>query len=267
MVNIDNGTEIVYDNSMHCALYARVSTTDQHCDLQLRELRQYIAARDWKNGGEYIDTGFSGAKASRPALDRLIADAAKRKFDCVAVWKLDRFGRSVLNLSQQLATLTSFGVRFVATTQGLDTDQSNPTAALLLHILSAVAEFERSMIRERTLSGIKAAQAAGKVVGRPRRIFRRDEVARLRDQEGLSWRAIGKKLEIPAMTALDSYRQSAPCTETALDNKPESSGKRKLKTVAWFFGQCHTECFAYIRVSEKDSCTATVKVHHALLDG
>ena len=173
---------------MRCALYCRVSTTDQHCDLQLRELRQYIAARDWKNGGEYIDTGFSGAKASRPALDRLMADAAKRKFDCVAVWKLDRFGRSVLNLSQQIAALTSFGVRFVATTQGLDTDQSNPTAALLLHILSAVAEFERSMIRERTLSGIKAAQAAGKVVGRPKRVFRRDEVVRLRDEEGLSWR-------------------------------------------------------------------------------
>lgn len=78
-------------------------------------------------------------------------------------------------------------MRFVATTQGLDTDQSNPTAALLLHILSAVAEFERSMSRERTLSGIRAAQAAGKVVGRPRRIFRRDEVVRLRDEEGLSW--------------------------------------------------------------------------------
>ena len=122
-----------------------------------------------------------------------MADAAKRKFDCVVVWKLDRFGRSVLNLSQQLAALTSFGVRFVATTQGLDTDQSNPTASLLLHILSAVAEFERSMIRERTLSGIKAAQAAGKVVGRPKRVFRRDEVVRLRDQEGLSWRAIGKE--------------------------------------------------------------------------
>src|SRR5580692_511838 len=112
---------------MRCALYCRVSTTDQHCNLQLRDLRQYIAARDWKNGGEYIDTGFSGAKSSRPALDRLMADAAKRKFDCIAVWKLDRSGRSVLNLSQQLAPLTSHRVRFVATTQGLATDQSNPT--------------------------------------------------------------------------------------------------------------------------------------------
>lgn len=222
----------MYDNSMRCALYCRVSTTDQHCDLQLRELREYIARRDWKNCGEYIDTGFSGSKASRPALDRLMADAANRKFDCVVVWKLDRFGRSVLNLSQQLATLTSFGVRFVATTQGLDTDQSNPTAALLLHILSAVAEFERSMIRERTLSGIKAAQAAGKVVGRPKRVFRRDEVVRLRDEEGLSWRAIGKRLGVPPMTILDSYRDSATCTESGAAEMPVSSAKRKRKTVA-----------------------------------
>jgi DNA invertase Pin-like site-specific DNA recombinase len=198
--------------------------------MQLRELREYISRRGWKNGGEYIDAGFSGAKASRPALDKLMADAANRKFDCVLVWKLDRFGRSVLNLSQQLAALTSYGVRFIATTQGLDTDQSNPTAALLLHILSAVAEFERSMIRERTLSGIKAAQAAGKVVGRPKRIFRRDEVVRLRDEEGLSWRAIGTKLGIPAMTALDSYRSG--CTETVLPEAPKSAGKRTKKSVA-----------------------------------
>src|ERR1700689_1520776 len=117
------------------AIYARVSTSDQHCENQLRELREYVTRHGWKIAGEYVDTGFSGSKASRPALDKLMADAAKRKFDCVVVWKLDRFGRSVLNLSQQLAALTSFGVRFVATTQGLDTDQSNPTASLLLHIL------------------------------------------------------------------------------------------------------------------------------------
>jgi DNA invertase Pin-like site-specific DNA recombinase len=198
---------MVCDIPMRCALYCRVSTTDQNCEMQLRELREYISRRGWRHGGEYVDTGFSGANSSRPALDKLMSHAAQRQFDCVLVWKLDRFGRSVLNLSQQLTALTSFGVRFIATTQGLDTDQSNPTAALLLHILSAVAEFERSMIRERTLTGIRAAQGAGKVVGRPKRVFRRDEVVRLRDVEGLSWRAIGKKLGIPAMTALDSYRQ------------------------------------------------------------
>jgi hypothetical protein len=90
------------------------------------------------------------------------------------------------------------------------------------------------MIRERTLSGIRAAQASGKVAGRPKRVFRRDEVARLRDEEGLSCRAIGRKLGIPAMTALDSYRQSAPTlrTETVVPEAPVSSGKRRKKTVA-----------------------------------
>jgi DNA invertase Pin-like site-specific DNA recombinase len=203
---------------MRCAIYARVSTTDQNCELQLRELREYLSRRDWNNAGEYVDTGFSGAKASRPSLDRLMADAARRKFDCVVVWKIDRFGRSVLNLNQQLAALTSCGVRFIATSQSLDTDERNPASRLLLQILASVAEFEREMIRERTLSGIRAAQAAGKVVGRPKRVFRRDEVVRLRDEQALSWRAIAKKLDIPVMTAVDAYRA---CTESMPSATPD----------------------------------------------
>ena len=204
---------------MRCAIYARVSTTDQNCEMQLRELREWLSRRgpDWKIVKEYVDTGFSGAKASRPALDDLMRDAAKREFDCLCVYKLDRFGRSVLHLSQQLAALSSYGIRFIAVTQGLDTDQSNPTSTLLLHILSAVAEFERQIIRERTLCGIRAAQPAGKVVGRPKRVFRRDEVVRLRDQDDLSWRAIAAKLDIPVMTAVDAYRT---CTETVPSDEP-----------------------------------------------
>jgi putative DNA-invertase from lambdoid prophage Rac len=165
---------------MKIAAYARVSTTDQNCEVQLRELRDYVARRGWDPATEYIDSGVSGAKASRPALDRLMTAAARRDIDCVLVLKLDRFGRSVLHLSQQLAALTSYGVRFIAVSQGVDTDASNPSSRLLLTILAGVAEFERELIRERTLSGVRAAKARGKVLGRPRRVFRRDEVTRLR---------------------------------------------------------------------------------------
>jgi len=188
------------------AIYCRVSTTDQNCEMQLRELREYVARRGWDVAGEYVDTGFSGAKASRPALNRLMADAAGRRFDTVVVWKIDRFGRSALHLNQQLVALTSYGGRFIATSQSLDTDQTNPTSRLLLQILASVAEFEREMIRERTLTGIRAARAKGKRIGRPKRIFRRDEVVRLRDQDGLSWRAIGAALGVPVTTALNAYR-------------------------------------------------------------
>ncbi len=212
------------------AIYARVSTSDQHCENQLREIREYVTRHGWKIAGEYVDKGFSGAKASRPALDRLMADATKRKFDCIVVWKIDRFGRSVLHLNQQLEVLTRHGVRFISTSQGFDTDQANSGSRLLLQILAAVAEFEREIIRERTLSGIRAAQAAGKHVGRPKRVFRRDDVVRLRDQDGLSWRAIATKLDLPVMTVVDAYKAfqaEKGCTESAPSQKPVSAVKTK----------------------------------------
>lgn len=192
---------------MNCVIYARVSTTDQHCELQLTEIREYVQRRkDWTVTEEYVDTGWSGAKASRPALDKLLKDAAKRHFDCVLVYKVDRFGRSVLNLNEHLATLDSSGIRFISISQGIDTDASNPSSRLLLHILSAVAQFERELICERTLLGVRRAKANGKTLGRPQRVFKRDQVARLRDDEGLSWRAIAKRLNVPVMTAVDCYR-------------------------------------------------------------
>jgi putative DNA-invertase from lambdoid prophage Rac len=214
------------------ALYARVSTTDQNCESQLKELREYVARRGWRIAGEFIDTGFSGAKASRPALDALMKAAALKKFDACCVYKLDRAGRSVLHLSQLLAALESYGIRFVAISQGIDTDASNPTSKLLTGILSCVAEFERELLRERTLSGIRAAQAAGKHVGRPKRIFRRDEVVRLRDEEGLSWRAIATKLNIPAMTAVAAHRDfhaEAGCTETVPAKMPVQAAKTQRR--------------------------------------
>jgi len=204
---------------MKTAIYARVSTADQTCEVQLRELRDYVARRGWEPATEYVDSGISGAKASRPALDRLMGAAARREFDCILVWKLDRFGRSVLHLSQQLAALTTYGVRFIAVSQGLDTDASNPSSRLLLTVLAGVAEFERELIRERTISGVRAARARGKALGRPRRVFRRDEVARMR-AEGKSWRAIAKHLGLPVTTVRDAIgcaeivpRKPTPATQ------------------------------------------------------
>jgi len=201
---------------MKAVIYARVSTSDQNCESQLKEIREYLSRMGWENAGEFVDTGFSGSKASRPALDQLMKDSSLRKFDCVVVYKLDRFGRSVLHLNQQLAILESLGIRFVAISQGIDTDAKNPTSRLLLHILSSVAEFERELIKERTLCGIRAAKAKGKTLGRPQRIFRRDEVVRLRD-EGMSWRKISEQLGVPTMTVVASYRSG--CTEIVLETE------------------------------------------------
>jgi putative DNA-invertase from lambdoid prophage Rac len=225
---IDICTEILYDMPMglSAALYARVSTSDQNCEVQLHELRDYVERRGWTVHKEYVDSGFSGAKASRPAFDHLMRDAAQHRFSAVLVYKLDRFGLSVLNLHQALATLDANGIRFIAVSQGVDTDASNPTSRLLLNILWSVAAFELELIKERTLLGVRAAKANGKVLGRPKRVFRRDEVVRLRDQEGLSWRAIAKSLKIPVMTAVDAYRSSTEIVP--LENfVPAGKPKRK----------------------------------------
>lgn len=162
-----------------CALYARVSTDDQTCDLQLRELREYCDRRGWKVYGEYVDTGWSGSRADRPQLGKLMRDARMRRFDAILVWKLDRFGRSCVNLLENMEELRAHGVRFMAVTQTLDTDDANPTSRLLFTILAAVAEFERSMIRERVKAGINAAHARGVKSGRRPKIWDRDRAVQL----------------------------------------------------------------------------------------
>lgn len=196
---------------MRVGLYARVSTTDQNGELQLAELREYLRRHGWENGGEYVDTGWSGAKANRPEFDRLMRDAGQRKFDAILCWKLDRFGRSLLHCKTAIEELRAHDVRFIARSQGIHTDESNPAARFLLHILMAAAEAERELIRERSMAGLKrywGQYAAGKVgkevhsksgkdlpVGRPRRIFARQEVLDLRGR-GLSYRQIARQMRI-----------------------------------------------------------------------
>jgi putative DNA-invertase from lambdoid prophage Rac len=168
---------------MNAAIYARTSTSDQSNAIQVRELTEYVERRGWQLASVYQDQ-ISGAKASRPGLDQLMADARRQRFDIVVVWKLDRFGRSLVHCVSGIQELASLGIRFIATSQGLDTDESTPATELLMHILAAVAQFERDLIRERVSAGMKAAKThgakTGNAIGRPRRIFNRDEVVRLR---------------------------------------------------------------------------------------
>jgi DNA invertase Pin-like site-specific DNA recombinase len=124
-----------------------------------------------------------------------MADAGKRKFDAVVCWKLDRFGRSLGDCLNKIQALEGHGVRFIAVTQGLDTDQANPASRFLLHVLGAAAEFERSLIRDRVSAGMKAARKAGKILGRPRLVFNRDEVRELR-AKGMSVARISQQLGI-----------------------------------------------------------------------
>ncbi len=152
---------------MRVALYARCSTPEQTVNLQLDALREYVMVRGFDAVAEYVDEGQSGVKVRRPALNRLLRDAHLRRFDAVLVWKLDRLGRSLSHLIRLVDQLGSLGVDLISLNDpGLDT--TGPTGRLIFHVMGAVAEFERDLIRERTKAGMKAAQRRGKRIGRPR---------------------------------------------------------------------------------------------------
>jgi DNA invertase Pin-like site-specific DNA recombinase len=152
---------------MHCALYARVSTNDQTCENQLRELRQYVQARGW-SAVEYIDQGVSGAKDRRPALDQLTADVRRHKVQAVVCWRLDRLGRNLRHLVLLLDEWQVRGVPFVTLGEGIDT--STPAGRLVAGVLGSIAEFERARMQERIHAGLARARAQGKRLGRPRTV-------------------------------------------------------------------------------------------------
>ena len=132
--------------------YVRVSTADQRCELQVRELREYAERQGWQIADIYEDVS-SGAKTAALHWNRLIADARARKFDCLQVWKLDRFGRPLADCLNNIKILEENGIRFISVTQGLDTYLENPSSRFLLHVLGAAAQFERALIRKRTQAG------------------------------------------------------------------------------------------------------------------
>lgn len=181
------------------ALYARVSTlNNQDPEMQLAELREYAGRRGWQIVDEFTDQGVSGCKESRPALNRLMSDACRRRFDAVLVWKIDRFGRSLKHLVNSLAEIGALGVSFISFRDNLDL--STPSGRLMFQIIGAMAEFERALIQERVRAGIRNARAKGKRLGRPRVIVDASRIADLRTH-GSSWAAIKAELGVSKGTA------------------------------------------------------------------
>jgi DNA invertase Pin-like site-specific DNA recombinase len=148
------------------AVYARVSTREQRCAMQLRDLRAYCAARGWQVFREYVDAGQSGSTDSRPELNTLMSDARKRQFGTVVVWRFDRFARNTNHLLRALEEFRALGIQFISFQENIDT--TTPLGQALFTVVGAVSQLERDLIRERVCAGIRNARESGKRLGRPR---------------------------------------------------------------------------------------------------
>ena len=192
---------------MKAAIYGRVSTVDQEPENQLIEVRRFVAARGW-TAHEYVDKGVSGAKDRRPALDQLLTDARRRRFDVLVCWRLDRVGRSLKHLITLLEELQALGVAFVSLAEGIDA--TTPAGKLQMHILGAIAEFERGRLRERVMAGLQRARMQGVRLGRPRRHI---DARGLSEVAGLPAREAARRLGVPRST-LQRWLAQKPAEST-----------------------------------------------------
>jgi DNA invertase Pin-like site-specific DNA recombinase len=192
---------------MKIAVYARVSTLNkgQDVDMQLIDMRKSIESKGWSLFKEYVDRGVSGSRSSRPQLDKLMRDAADKKFDAVLVWKLDRFGRSVRHLVNAIAELESFGVAFISLKDSIDLTTAQ--GRLMFQIIAAMAEFERELIRERVKAGMANARTKGKQIGRPSLGINRNEIVALK-ATGATWDDVSAALFCSVATAKRAYGSS-----------------------------------------------------------
>jgi len=188
---------------LKAAIYARCSTNEQDVGMQLAELREFCQHRHWKVAFEFVDRGISGAENSRPELNRLMAEAHRGKFSVVAVWKFDRFARSVSHLLRALETFRALGIEFVSLSEQIDT--TTPAGKLVFTVLASVAELERSLIGERVRAGLRAATKKGIRLGRPPlRELSSTEIRQLRRdrrQKRTSFSRLAKRYGVSVWTA------------------------------------------------------------------
>jgi DNA invertase Pin-like site-specific DNA recombinase len=192
--------------TIRAAAYHRVSRSDQNPQLQIDEVAELVERRGWALAKSYTDEGISGSRDRRPELDRLMVDARRRKFDLLVVWRADRLFRSLKHMVTTLDELAALGVGFVSVTEPFDT--STPSGRLLLHLVSAMAEFERSILIERTKAGLAAAIRRGVKVGRPRARVDLDRVRELREA-GKTYRQIAVELGIGPGTIYRALARAA----------------------------------------------------------
>lgn len=180
---------------LKAAIYLRVSRADQRSGLQLDEATELVSRRGWTLVETFSDEGISGSKSTRPGLTKLREAARRRSFDVLVVWRNDRLFRSLRDMVLTLDEFRALGLGFVSVTEAFDT--TTPAGRLLLHVVAAMAEFEREVLRERTISGIAAAKRRGARLGRPARVDA-DILKRARElrRDRVSLRAIATKLKI-----------------------------------------------------------------------
>jgi len=190
---------------MKVALYTRVSTNDQSVEMQTSDLKRYCAQRGFEVFKEYSDQGVSGTKDKRPALDELMNDAKKKKFDAVLCWRFDRLARSTKHLITALEEFRHLGIDFISYQENIDT--SSPLGKALFVIVSAIAELERNILLERVRAGLRRAKENGAILGRPRRLdLDVMELQKMRDKEKLSLRQIAKRVKASPATVYKSLK-------------------------------------------------------------
>lgn len=213
------------------AIYVRVSTQEQSCDLQRAELLAYAHARGW-TVCEVFEDRATGTNANRPMLKLLLQAVRTRKVDVVAVWKLDRFARSLKDLVVMIQDFSELGVPLVSLRDNVDL--STTSGKLMLHLIGAFAEFEASLIQERTRAGLLNAKARGVRLGRPR-LDREGEIRALR-KTGKTYREIEAELGVSmgtihrALANAEFKVGSAPCSKNPSGSAKQTSNKTRSRS-------------------------------------
>lgn len=193
---------------MKAALYTRVSTNDQSVEMQSSDLKRYCDQRGFEIFKEYCDQGVSGVKDKRHGLDELMADARKRKFDVVLVWRFDRFARSTKHLITALEEFRHLGIDFISYQENVDT--SSALGKTIFVIIAAIGELERGIILERVKAGLRRAKESGVILGRPRKMdLDIEELQRMRGK-GMSLRQIAREMKACAATVYKCLQKSGP---------------------------------------------------------